>query len=74
VEHADGNQSLEMVILSTPLARFSNQFAWETCLTQVGARRLKTLANERWKRSRKLNAATPYCWVFTDYDERTITY
>ncbi len=69
-----GDQGLEAIVGSPQLSRLSSLTAWETRLTREGARRIKDLAKDRWERSRKLNAAVTYCWIFTDYDERIITY
>jgi Leucine Rich repeat len=69
-----GDQGLEAIVVSPQLARLSSLTAWETRLTQEGARRIKALAIERWERGRNLTSPPPYCSIFTDYDERIITY
>jgi Leucine Rich repeat len=69
-----GDRGLEALVLSPQLSRLSSLTAWETRLTQVGAHRLKDLAKERWERSRRLTPVPVYCWIYTDYDERIITY
>jgi Leucine Rich repeat len=69
-----GDVGLEAILASPHLSRLSSLTVWETRLTQDGARRIKALAAERWERSRKLISPSPYCSIFTDYDERIITY
>jgi hypothetical protein len=69
-----GDQGLEAIMISPQLTRLTSLTAWETRLTREGALRIKDLAKARWERSRKLNPAAPYCWIFTDYDDRLITY
>jgi hypothetical protein len=69
-----GDRGLEAIVLSPQLTRLSSLTAWETRLTKEGARRLKDLAKERWERSRRLSPVSAYCWVYTDYDDRIITY
>jgi hypothetical protein len=69
-----GDRGLEAIVLSPRLARLSSLTAWETRLTPQGARRLKTLVKERWENRQKLVSAPAYCWIFTDYDQRIITY
>jgi hypothetical protein len=68
------DRGLEAIVASPYLVRLSSLTAWETRLTMEGAYRIKALAKERWERSRKLTAAAVYCWILTDYDDRTITY
>jgi hypothetical protein len=69
-----GDQGLEAIVVSPQLIRLSSLTAWETRLTRQGAQRFKALAKDRWERSRKFNPAAAYCWIYTDYDERIITY
>jgi hypothetical protein len=69
-----GDQGLAAIVASPRLTRLSSLTAWETRLTPQGAQRIKALAKERWERSQKLTSAPAYCSIFTDYDERIITY
>jgi hypothetical protein len=69
-----GDQGLVAILASPHLTRLSSLTAWETRLTREGAQRLKALATERWERGRARTPPLPYCSIFTDYDERLITY
>ena len=69
-----GDRGLEAIVASPYLVQLSSLTAWETRLTQEGARRIKALAKERWEHNRKLATGAVYCWILSDYDERTIIY
>ena len=69
-----GDRGLKAIITSPYLTQLSSVTAWGTRLSREGASLLKALAQEQWER-RKANQPGPVlCWIYTDYDERTITY
>jgi hypothetical protein len=69
-----GDRGLEGLITSPNLPRLSSVNAWGTRLTPEGARHFKALASERWERHKEAAEGAVYCWIYTDYDERIITY
>jgi hypothetical protein len=68
------DQGLESLIASPNLLRLSSVTAWGTRLTPEGARRFRALAAERWERRKDTAKGATYCSIYTDYDERLITY
>jgi hypothetical protein len=69
-----GDAGLEALIASPYLSRLSSVNAWGTRLTREGSRRVAALAEERRQRARENAEPMVHFWMFTDYDERIITY
>ena len=69
-----GDAGLEALVASAHLPRLSSLTAWKTRLTQAGLIRVKAAAARQWERRKATAPGAPLCWIYTDYDERIITW
>lgn len=68
------DRGLEAIFASPQLPRLSSVNTCGTRLTREGVGRVKAVVAERWERGQETTVGGVYCWVYTDYDERIITY
>jgi hypothetical protein len=65
---------VKALVTSPYLTSLSTLTVWGTRLTREGAAEVKDLADKRWKqREAEGERFPPFCWLHTDYDERTLT-
>jgi len=69
-----GDSGLEALADSPHLIQLSSLTAWKTRLTRDGLGRVKAAAARQWERRQAKIPGARCCWIYSDYDERIITY